>query len=71
MWIKGFTQIPGVDFDETFSPVARFELLRMLLVLAVLEDWHPSDGCQVCISQQRAQQGDFHGATTRFCHHWL
>jgi hypothetical protein len=37
---KGFTQIPGVDFDETFSPVARFESLRMLLVLAALEDWH-------------------------------
>ena len=37
---KGFTQIPGIDFDETFSPVARFELLRLLLALAALEDWH-------------------------------
>ena len=37
---KGFTQIPGIDFDETFSPVAHFELLHMLLVLATLEDWH-------------------------------
>jgi hypothetical protein len=37
---KGFTQIPGVDFDETFSPVARFESLHMLLALAALEDWH-------------------------------
>ena len=37
---KGFTQIPGLDFDETFSPVARFESLRMLLALAALEDWH-------------------------------
>ncbi len=36
---KGFTQIEGVDFDETFSPVACFESLRLLLVLAVLEDW--------------------------------
>jgi hypothetical protein len=36
---KGFMQIPSLDYDETFSPVARFESLRLLLVLAALEDW--------------------------------
>ena len=36
---KGFTQILGLDYDETFSPVAQFESLRLLLVLAALEDW--------------------------------
>ena len=36
---KRFTQIEGVDFDETFSPVARFESLQLLLALATLENW--------------------------------
>jgi hypothetical protein len=36
---KGFTQIQGIDYDETFSPVARFESLRLILALATLEDW--------------------------------
>ena len=36
---KGFTQIFGIDFEETFSPVARFETVRLLLSIAVLEDW--------------------------------
>jgi len=36
---KGFTQLEGVDFDETLSPVTRFESLRLLLALAMLEDW--------------------------------
>ena len=36
---KGFSQIPGIDFEETFSPVARFETVRLLLALSALEDW--------------------------------
>jgi hypothetical protein len=36
---KGFTQIHGIDFDETFSPVARLDSVRLLLALAALEDW--------------------------------
>lgn len=36
---KGFTQVKGIDFDETFAPVARLDSLRYLLALAALEDW--------------------------------
>jgi len=31
---QGYTQIEGVDFDETFAPVARLESIRSLLSIA-------------------------------------
>ncbi|CAM8987284.1 unnamed protein product [Rhodiola kirilowii] len=31
---QGYTQIEGVDFDETFAPVACLEAIRLLLALA-------------------------------------
>ena len=37
--VKGFSQRPGTDYGETFSPVARYESIRMLLAMSVLEKW--------------------------------
>jgi hypothetical protein len=33
---QGYTQIEGVDFDETFAPVARLESVRLLLGVAYI-----------------------------------
>lgn len=35
---KGFTQKPGVDFQEIFAPVARYDSIRLMLALAAQED---------------------------------
>ena len=32
--VKGYAQMFGVDFSETFAPVARMDIIRMLLALA-------------------------------------
>jgi hypothetical protein len=31
---QGYTQVEGLDFDETFAPVARLEAIRILLAYA-------------------------------------
>ncbi|KAD4385276.1 hypothetical protein E3N88_25444 [Mikania micrantha] len=36
---KGFTQTQGVDYDETFSPVAMIKLIRILLAIAAYYDY--------------------------------
>jgi hypothetical protein len=37
--IWGFTQCPGVDYDETFSPVVKLATVRTMLTLAVSKGW--------------------------------
>jgi hypothetical protein len=31
---QGFSQVEGLDFRETFAPVARFEAIRILVAFA-------------------------------------
>jgi hypothetical protein len=36
---KGYAQVEGIDFEETFSPVARLEVIRMFLAFACFRNF--------------------------------
>lgn len=37
---KGFTQIEGIDFFENFSPVAKLNIVHLLLALSPIKGWY-------------------------------
>ena len=39
MVAKGYTQQQGVDFDEVFAPVARLDIIRVILAVAANYGW--------------------------------
>jgi len=36
---KGFSQIPGMDFNQTFAPVVRLETLRSIIAETIQRGW--------------------------------
>jgi hypothetical protein len=36
---QGFSQQPGIDYNETFAHVARIDTVRMVLVIAAQNKW--------------------------------
>ena len=42
---KGFQQLHGVDYDETFAPMAKMDSIQLALSIAAARGWevHPMD----------------------------
>src|SRR6266850_4635520 len=39
---KGFSQVEGIDYNDIFSPVMRYESVHLIVALAALQQWHMS-----------------------------
>ena len=36
---RGFTQVEGIDYEETFAPTAKFVTIRLIIALATSLHW--------------------------------
>jgi hypothetical protein len=36
---KAFNQVHGIDYDETFTPVAKMDSIRLALSIATIKGW--------------------------------
>ena len=58
-WVaRGFQQVKGVDYDETYAATIRPDTIRMLLAIAVVKGWkmHQAD---ISVAYLHAEQKDY------------
>lgn len=68
---KGYAQKPGVDYNETFSPVARLDTIQTLVALAAHKSWKLYQlDAQVCFSEWRTRRGGLCRVARWFCGQW-
>jgi len=63
---QGYSQEEGIDYDETYAPVARLESIRLLLAFACYMGFKLfQNGCKKCIPKWFYQRGSLCRTTTR------
>ncbi|WVZ80424.1 LOW QUALITY PROTEIN: hypothetical protein U9M48_027897 [Paspalum notatum var. saurae] len=64
--LPGVSSKEGIDYEETFAPVARLEAIRILLAFAASKGFKPAaNGCQVRFPERVHRGGGICETTSR------
>lgn len=62
-WVvaKGFHQVPGLDFTETFNPLVKPNIVRIILSIALTNKWairqlHVNNAFLNCVDMKRSSR---------------
>jgi hypothetical protein len=64
---KGYAQTYGINYEETYSLVAKMTTIRAIIVMVATKGWFTLNGCKECFSSWRFTRRSVHGITTRLC----
>jgi len=64
---KGYAQIYGIDYEETYNSIAKMTIIRIIIVMAIIKGWslHQMDVKRNFFME--IYKKNVHGTTTRLC----
>jgi hypothetical protein len=64
---KGFSQVEGIDYNETFSPVAKMNSICLVLALAASHKWEVHQMDVKSLLAWGFARRNLHGTTSWLC----